>query len=116
MSVPEDHHFIFNCWGERSKPHPCGVNGKLSVYVYIYVWYVRIPYIYILPHLCAMQYFHIACWFTVARDKTSKTERLNGGMQQGLENGEEKGAQLARRRFIINVLRDTAANGECSVY
>ena len=20
-------------------------------------------YIYILPHLCAMQYFHIACWF-----------------------------------------------------
>ena len=28
---------------------------------YIYVWYVRIPYIHILPHLCAMQYFHIAC-------------------------------------------------------
>ena len=29
------------------------------------VSYVRIPYIHILPHLCAMQYFHIAvdaCW------------------------------------------------------
>ena len=35
-------------------------------------------------------------------------------MQQGLENGEEKEARLARRRLIINMLRDTATNGECS--
>ena len=72
-------------WGERSKPHTCGENGKLSIYMY--VWYVRIPYIYILPHLCAMQYFHIACWYMVhvnhccSRDKTSRTERLNNGNQ-----------------------------------
>ena len=26
-----------------------------------------IPYIYILPHLCAMQYFHIACWLARRR-------------------------------------------------
>ena len=65
-------------WGERSEPHTCGINGKLSIYmynmyiyIYMYVWYVRIPYIYILPHLCAMQYFHIACYsdrFTVAQE------------------------------------------------
>ena len=36
--------------------------------------------------------------------------------QQGLENGEEREALLARRRLIIDgVLRDSAANGECSV-
>ena len=52
-----------------------------------------------------------------SRDKTSKTERLNSvGSQQGLEHGEERGAQLSRRKLIISVLRDTAANGECSVY
>ena len=38
-------------------------------------------------------------------------------MQQGLENGEEREALLARPRLIIDgVLRDSAANGECSVY
>ena len=37
--------------------------------------------------------------------------------QQGLENGEEKEALLVRPRLIIDgVLRDSAANGECSVY
>ena len=37
--------------------------------------------------------------------------------QQGLENGEEREALLARPRLIIDgVLRDSAANGECSVY
>ena len=29
----------------------------------LYVWYIRIPYIYILSHLCVMQYFYIAYWF-----------------------------------------------------
>ena len=35
-------------WGERSEPHTCGVNGKLSIYlfIYIYIWYLRIPYIH----------------------------------------------------------------------
>ena len=37
--------------------------------------------------------------------------------QQGLENGEEREALLARPRLITDgVLRDSAANGECSVY
>ena len=41
-------------------------------------------YIYTLPHLCAMQYFHIACnhWHCCSRDKTSRTERLNSGNQR----------------------------------
>ena len=30
----------------------------------------------------------------------------------GIENGEEREALLPRRRLIIDVLRDTAANGE----
>ena len=53
-------------WGERSEPHTCGLNENLSIYllgraqraphlwrkrkfVYIYICYVRIPYIYIHP-------------------------------------------------------------------
>ena len=49
-------------WGERSEPHTCGENGKLSIYMFIcrYVWYVRIPYMHsalfvrdaIFPHVC----------------------------------------------------------------
>ena len=37
------------------------VKTENCLYVCRYVWYVRIPYIYILPHLCAMQYFYIVC-------------------------------------------------------
>ena len=37
------------------------VKMENCLYVCRYVWYVRIPYIYILPHLCAMQYFYIVC-------------------------------------------------------
>ena len=34
----------------------------LYIYIFIYIYMVRAysVYIYILPHLCAMQYFHIA--------------------------------------------------------
>ena len=45
-----------------SGPNTCGVNGKLSIYIYIclFVWYVRIPYMHsalfvrdaIFPHVC----------------------------------------------------------------
>ena len=33
-------------WGERSEPHTCGLNENLSIYLYVYmfIWYVRIPY------------------------------------------------------------------------
>ena len=67
--------------------------------------------------MCAMQYFHNACNHCCSRD-TSRTERLNSGNQHNrdLKNGEEREARLARRRLIVNMLRDTAANGECSVY
>ena len=47
---------IYN-WGECSEPHTCGENGKLSIYIcmyiYVYVWYVRIPYIYTSCPICA---------------------------------------------------------------
>ena len=43
------------------EPHTCGENGKLSIYmcIYMFVWYVRIPYMHsalfvrdaIFPHL-----------------------------------------------------------------
>ena len=62
--------------------------GKLSIYMYIYIYVYMVRaysvYIYILPHLCAMQYFHIACnrWHCCSRDKTSRTERLNSGNQR----------------------------------
>ena len=25
-------------WGERSEPHTCGENGKLSIYLYVYMF------------------------------------------------------------------------------
>ena len=83
----------------------------MYIYIYIYVWYVRIPYIYILPHLCTMQYFHIAC---CSRDKTSRTERLNCGNQRSRDLKTVRNGR--HERLIVNVLLDTAANGECSVY
>ena len=68
-------------WGERSEPHTCGVNGKLSVYIYI--WYVRIPYICTSCPICArcnISTLHVgSCNHCCSRDKTSRTERLNSG-------------------------------------
>ena len=61
-------------WGEGSEPHTCGENGKLSICIYIYICiYICLVraysvYVYILPHLCAMQYFHIVHVTTVAQD------------------------------------------------
>ena len=59
----------------------------------------------LIPHLCC------------SRDKTSRTERLNQRNRNLHENGEEREALLPRRRLIIDVLRDTGANGSAgSVY
>ena len=55
-------------WGERSEPHTCGENGKLSICIYICLVRAYSVYVYILPHLCAMQYFHIVHVTTVAQD------------------------------------------------
>ena len=102
-------------WGERSEPHTCGENRKLSIYIYI--WYVRIPYMHsalfvrdaIFPH-CTLNH----C--LLKRQDYRKAEQWES-TQQGLENGEEREALLATPRLIIDgVLRDSAANGECSVY
>ena len=102
-------------WGERSDPHTCGENGKLYIYIYIYIWYVHIPYIHsaifvrdaIFPH-CTLNH----C--LLERQDYRKAEQWES-TQQGLENGEEREALLARPRLIIDgVLRDSAANGECA--
>ena len=111
-------------WGERSEPHTCGLNGKLSICIYIcrYVWYVRIPYMHsalfvrdaIFPHctLGSCNTAKSAC----SRDRTRKAEQWES-TQQGFENSEERAALLARMRLIIDgVLRDSATSGECSVY
>ena len=47
-------------WGQHSELHTCGENGILSIYICIYGMFIF--YIYILPYLCTMQYFHIAHW------------------------------------------------------
>ena len=36
-------------WGERSEPHTCGENGKLSIYVYVYMFGTCVFRIYIHP-------------------------------------------------------------------
>ena len=90
---------------------------KMENCLYIYIWYVRIPYMHsalfvrdaIFPH-CTLNH----C--LLKRQDYRKAEQWES-TQQGLENGEEREALLARPRLIIDgVLRDSAANGECSVY
>ena len=45
-------HFYNNLnWGECSEPHTCGENGKLSVYLYIYM--VRAYSVYTSCSICA---------------------------------------------------------------
>ena len=39
-------------WGERSEPHTCGVNGKLSVYIYIYGTCIFRIYVHPAPFVC----------------------------------------------------------------
>ena len=90
--------------------------------LHIYVCLVRAYSVYIHPAPFVRDAIFPYCVLLgsvhcCSRDKTSKTERLNSvGSQQGLEHGEEREAQLSRRKLIISVLRDTAAKGECSVY
>ena len=66
----------------------------------------------IFPH-CMLIHVDHCC----SRDKTSRIERLNSENQRNRDlKTVRKGRLEARRRLIINVLRDTDANGECSVY
>ena len=68
-------------WGERSEPHTCGENGKLSIC--IYVWYVCIPYIYTSCPICARCNISTlpVTTGTVAQETRLK-ERLNSGNQR----------------------------------
>ena len=43
-------------WGERSEPHTCGENGKLSICIYIYVYI----YIYMFGTCVFRIYIHPA--------------------------------------------------------
>ena len=75
---------VLSCnWGERSEPHTCGENGKLSIYMYIYIYGTCVFRICILPYLCAMQYFRIAYWVHVLLlAQETRLERLNSGNQR----------------------------------
>ena len=94
------------------------INLFIYIYIYIYIWYVRIPYMHsalfvrdaIFPH-CILGSCITAC----SRDKTRKAEQWES-TQQGLENGEEREALLARPRLIIDgVLRDSATgSAQCT--
>ena len=82
-----------NNWGSLRSPHTCGVNGKLSIYIYIciyiciYVCLVRAYSVYIhpapfvrdaiFPH-CMLIHVDHCC----SRDKTSRIERLNSENQR----------------------------------
>ena len=69
-------------WGERSEPHTCGENGKLSIYMYICL--VRTYSVYIHPAPFVRDAIFPCCMLVhcCSRDKTSKTERLNSGHQR----------------------------------
>ena len=88
-------------------------------FIYIYIWYVRIPYMHsaLFVHDAIFPHWILgSCITACSRDKTRKAEQWES-MQQGFENGEEREALLARPRLIIDgVLRDSATSGECSVY
>ena len=68
-----------NYWGERSEPHTCGENGKLSIYIYM----VRAYSVYTSCPICArcnISTLHVN--HCCSRDKTNRTERLNSGNQR----------------------------------
>ena len=62
-------------WGERSEPHTCGENGKLSIYIYVGMFGTCVFRIYTSCPICARcnistLYVDHCC----SRDKTSKTQ------------------------------------------
>ena len=99
-------------WGERSEPHTCGENGKLSIYLgraqraphlwckrkivclyiyifiylYIYIYGTYVFRIYTSCPICArcnISTLHVgSCNHCCPREKTSRTERLNSGKQR----------------------------------
>ena len=96
----------------------------LYIYIYVYIYVCMFGtygfriYIHPAPFVrdaifpyCMLVHVSHCC----SRDKTSRTERLNSGNQRNrnLKTGEEREALLPRWRLIIDMLRDTAANGEC---
>ena len=85
--------------------------------LYIYIWYVRIPYMHSALFVCDAIFLHCTLNHCLLKRQGYRKAEQWESTQQGLENGEEREALLARPRLIIDrVLRDSAANGECSVY
>ena len=76
-------------WGERSEPHTCGENGKLSIYMYIYMFGTCVfricihpaPFVRdaIFPHCMLVHISCNHCCSRLTRDKTNRKERLNVG-------------------------------------
>ena len=96
------------------------VKTENCLYIYIYIWYVRMPYMHsalfvrdaIFPH-CILGSCITAC----SRDKTRKAEQWES-TQQGFENGEEREALLVRPRLIIDgacfVTLPPAGSAQCT--
>ena len=74
----------------------------VSLFIYIYGTCVFRIYIHPAPFVRDAIFPHCMLVHCCSREKTNRTE-----------NGEEREALLPTRRLIIDVLRDTAANGEC---
>ena len=74
-------------------------------------------HIYILHYLCPMQLMFPYCTFHLATlaQETRLAGQKGSTVQQGLKNGEEREAWLARL-IIDGILCDSTTNGECSAY
>ena len=64
--------------------HTCGENGKLSIYIYIYIYgtYVFRIYIHPAPFVRDAIFPHCMLVHCCSREKTNRTERLNSGNQR----------------------------------
>ena len=117
--------YLFLIRVSMSEPHTSELAGGFSTCIYMYVCTVRTWFrMSISCPICARcEYFHIACMLVnvnhcctrlVKRLAGQKSWTVGANVTGAWKRWGKGGTTIARRRLIINVLRDTAANGECT--
>ena len=77
-------------WGKCSKPHTCGENGKLLIYLFFCLYGTCEFRKYILPYLCTLPWFIKPVLLMIKRqDQQDRKAEQWESTQQGLKNGEE---------------------------
>ena len=75
--------YIYLLGRVQRAPHLWCKRKIVCLFIYIYIWFVRIPYICTSCLICArcnISTLHVgSCNHCCSRDKTSRTERLNSG-------------------------------------